>query len=107
MSQEPHIVWQICFWICFVWSACFIPIAVYYLMVYIKHRDKAFFGARMSNCTIVLIAVMLIVLCQRIFDAFIGIGYINHNNIVNTLFNFLQLYPVVALYCYKYVIYHN
>ena len=105
MSIKPHLGWQICFWIFLVWIVLFMSVALYYLWIYIKHRDNAFFRARMSNCTILMVSLATVALTHRIVDASIGAGYIANGNIVNSLFNFLELHPVFACYFYKYVQY--
>ena len=102
MSGAPSSGWQIFFWTCFVWNIFLIPLGFCHLYSYIKHRDNAFFRPRMSNATIIMILSILLCLLERIYDGFVGIGYIN-DNIVNSVITYVQMYPTFALYIYKYV----
>ena len=101
MSDAPSLAWIICFWIFFAWNTLFVPVALYYLYIYVKHRDKAFFRPRMSNATSMMVCWTLVSMIQRIHDGFIGTGYIPNDHVINSLFNFLQLYPVFSFYIYK------
>ena len=107
MSESSiKIGWITCFWFFFVWNVWYVPIAVYYLHIYMKHRDKPFFRARMSNATSMMVALTLLTMIQRTYDGFIGVGYIRdtYDPIANSLISFIQFQPIFAFYLYKYVI---
>ena len=104
MSDRASVVRETFFWICFIWNVFWIPISFYYLYVYTKYRGKSFFRARMSNATIMTVLLALLAMIERLYDGFIGIGYVDSDHMVNLLLTYIQIYPIIGCYIYKYVI---
>ena len=61
-----------------------------------------FVHARMSNATIMTVLFALLAMIERLYDGFIGIGYIDSDHIVNLLLTYIQIYPIIGCYIYKY-----
>ena len=108
LIPTPSTGWVTLFWIGFTWNVCLIPITLYYVYIYIQRRDETFFRPRMPNATVLMIFLIILSMISRIFDGFIGIGYIP-DHFINVLLTYVQMYPTYNFYIYKcvHVLYKN